>query len=132
MVLIVDDGVEARDLYRAYLEFHGFGVETAEDGPSGIATALSTEPDAVVLDYSMPAMDGVEVLGRLKSDPRTRAIPVVMLTAVPDLVDIRARQACAAFLEKPCGPDVLVQTIAAVVGEPASRDVGGSARQRGS
>jgi len=119
VVLIIDDGAEARELYLTCLEFHGFNAEAAEDGPSGIALALSTAPDLMVLDFSMPGMDGAEVLRRLKGDDRTRAIPVVMLTAVPELVDATARRACAAFLEKPCGPDVLVQTIANLVGTPA-------------
>jgi CheY-like chemotaxis protein len=115
LVLVVDDGSEARDLYCAYLEFHGFGAEAAEDGPSGIAMALATAPDAIVLDFSMPRMDGAEVLRRLKADERTRTIPVVMVTAVPELVARDARGSCAAFLEKPCEPDRLMQTIQGIV-----------------
>jgi CheY-like chemotaxis protein len=111
LVLVVDDGAEARDLYCAYLEFHGLGAEAAEDGPSGIAMALATAPDAIVLDFSMPKMDGAEVLRRLKADERTRSIPVVMVTAVPELVGRDARSWCAAFLEKPCEPDLLMETI---------------------
>jgi CheY-like chemotaxis protein len=111
LVLVVDDGAEARDLYCAYLEFHGFGAEAAEDGPSGIAMALATSPDAIVLDFSMPKMDGAEVLRRLKNDERTRGIPVIMVTAVPELVGRDARASCAAFLEKPCEPDRLMETI---------------------
>jgi CheY-like chemotaxis protein len=118
-VLIVDDGAEARDLYCAYLEFHGFGTAAAEDGPSGIALALARTPAAIVLDFSMPRMDGAEVLRRLKADDRTRTIPVVMVTAVPELVARDARGSCAAFLEKPCEPDHLMQTIEDVVhGDP--------------
>ena len=116
-VLIVDDRAEARDLYCACLEFHGFDAQAAEDGASGIAMALANAPDAMVLDFSMPGMDGAEVLRRLKGDWRTRAIPVVMLTAIPELVDAVVRLACAAFLEKPCEPDVLVRTITDLVGE---------------
>jgi CheY-like chemotaxis protein len=111
LVLVVDDGAEARDLYCAYLEFHGFGAAAAEDGPSGIALALATTPDAIVLDFSMPKMDGAEVLRRLKADERTRDIPIVMVTAVPELVERDARGRCAAFLEKPCEPDRLMETI---------------------
>jgi CheY-like chemotaxis protein len=111
VVLVIDDCAEARDLYCAYLEFHGFGAETAEDGPSGIASAVALGPDAIVLDFSMPRMDGAEVLRRLKADARTRSIPVVMVTAVPELVDREARGACAAFLEKPCEPDRLMETL---------------------
>jgi DNA-binding response OmpR family regulator len=121
MVLIVDDRAEARDLYCACLEFHGFDAQAAEDGASGIAMALAKAPDAMVLDFSMPEMDGAEVLRRLKEDWRTRAIPVVMLTAIPELVDAVVRLACAAFLEKPCEPEVLVRTITDLVGEAGWR-----------
>ena len=116
VVLVIDDGEEARDLYCAYLEFHGFGAETAEDGPSGLASALALRPDAIVLDFSMPRMDGAEVLARLKADARTSGIPVVMVTAVPELVEPGARRACAAFLEKPCEPDRLMKTLDDLVG----------------
>jgi CheY-like chemotaxis protein len=116
VVLVIDDGAEARDLYCAYLEFHGFGAESAEDGPSGIASAIALKPDAIVLDFSMPRMDGAEVLARLKADARTHGIPVVMVTAVPELVEPAARRACAAFLEKPCEPDRLMETLFELVG----------------
>jgi CheY-like chemotaxis protein len=120
LVLVVDDGAEARDLYRTCLEFYGVEVETAEDGPTGIALALAMGPDIVVLDFSMPKMDGAEVLRRLKADDRTREIPVIMITAVPALVRPSAREACGAFLEKPCGPELLEQTIDELLGQSAS------------
>src|SRR5260370_27978604 len=69
LVLIIDDGCEARDLYTAYFEFHGFATQAAEDGFAGIEAALSLVPDAILLDFSMPGMDGGEVLRRIKSDP---------------------------------------------------------------
>jgi CheY-like chemotaxis protein len=116
VVLVIDDGEEARDLYCAYLEFHGFEAATAEDGATGIALALALRPDAIVLDFSMPRMDGAEVLSRLKADARTSGIPVVMVTAVPELVEPGARRACAAFLEKPCEPDQLMKTLDDLVG----------------
>jgi DNA-binding response OmpR family regulator len=116
-VLVVDDGPEARELYCAYLEFHGFETDTAEDGAAGLAAARASRPDVIVLDYSMPRMDGEQVLMQLREDARTRDIPVLMLTAVPELVGERARTVCTAFLEKPCEPDRLVSTIAAVLRE---------------
>ncbi|MGH7272663.1 MAG: response regulator, partial [Polyangiaceae bacterium] len=86
-------------------------VEEAEDGQAGIERALAARPDAIVLDFSMPKMDGAEVLAQLKADSRTGAIPVVMVTAMPELVPLGARASCAAFLDKPCEPDRLVQAI---------------------
>lgn len=115
LVLIIDDGSEARDLYTAYFEFHGLEAKAAEDGVAGLEMALSIAPDAIVLDFSMPKMDGAEVLRRLKSDPRTSNIPVVMLTAMPDRVASRTRAGCAAFLAKPCEPDLLMRALAPLV-----------------
>lgn len=120
-VLIVDDGAEARDLYCECLVYDGFSADAAEDGPAGLAKAIAVQPDLIVLDYSMPRMDGGEVLRHLKSDDRTRAIPVVMLTAMPELVLDSVKRACAAFLEKPCQPDRLVDTISSILDATPSR-----------
>jgi CheY-like chemotaxis protein len=115
LVLVVDDGEEARDLYCAYLEFHGLRAQAAEDGISGLGMAEANAPDVVVLDFSMPKMDGVEVLHRLKAQELTRLIPVVMLTAMPQLVSSSTREECDAFLQKPCDPDQLLRTILRLV-----------------
>ena len=123
-VLVVDDGEEARDLYCECLEFHGIRAESAEDGATGLTKAVSLQPDLIVLDFSMPRMDGGEVLRRLHADERTHAIPVVLVTAVLELVDPRVRGACAAVLEKPCEPDRLVQTIGHVLEAHGHRRLG--------
>jgi CheY-like chemotaxis protein len=122
-VLVIDDGEEARDLYCECLEFHGFRADSAEDGASGLAKAAATTPDVIVLDFSMPRMDGGEVLQRLRASERTRRIPVIMVTAVLELVDPKVRARCAAFLEKPCEPERLVQTIDEVLDASDDRDV---------
>jgi len=116
LVLIIDDVCEARDLYTAYFELHGLASQAAEDGLTGLEAALSVAPDAIILDFSMPRMDGGEVLRRLKSDPRTSNIPVVMLTAMPDRVPSPTRASCAALLSKPCEPDLLMHALAPLVG----------------
>jgi CheY-like chemotaxis protein len=114
-VLVIDDGAEARELYGAFLEYHGFRVDVAADGASGLAKARATKPDAIVLDYSMPRMDGEQVIEGLRQDERTRRIPVLMLTAVPELVNRRTRDECMAFLEKPCEPDRLASALRAAI-----------------
>ena len=124
LVLVVDDGPDARDLYRACLEFHGVVTECAEDGAAGIAMALAIAPDAIVLDFSMPKMDGAEVLQRLRADAKTCDIPVIMITAVPELVPAATRAACDTFLEKPCEPDRLINAVARI----AMRDGGRAVR----
>lgn len=116
-VLIIDDLADARELSAACLEIRGFRAMAAEDGPSGLAMAVAAAPDAILLDFSMPEMDGEEVIRRLKADDRTRHIPVVMLTAMPDAVSRSTRAAVAVFLEKPCETsalgDAIVQALAA-------------------
>jgi CheY-like chemotaxis protein len=116
-VLVIDDGAEALELYGAFLEYHGFEVDVAADGVSGLAKARATRPDAIVLDYSMPRMDGEQVLSRLREDPCTQRIPVLMLTAVPELLSRRTRAECTALLEKPCEPDRLASALHALVGD---------------
>jgi CheY-like chemotaxis protein len=116
-VLVIDDGAEALELYGAFLEYHGFEVDVAADGVSGLAKARATCPDAIVLDYSMPRMDGEQVLSRLREDESTRRIPVLMLTAIPELVNQRTRAECKALLEKPCEPDRLASALHALVDE---------------
>jgi CheY-like chemotaxis protein len=114
-VLIIDDGAEARDMYSACLNYYGLDAECAEDGLTGLVRAGLVRPDLIVLDFSMPNMDGHEVLRRLKERASTRNIPVVMVTAIPELVTPSARAQCAALLEKPCEPDRLVLTIAGIL-----------------
>jgi diguanylate cyclase (GGDEF)-like protein len=83
-----------------------FDCQTAPDGPSGIEQALAWKPDLILLDVMMPVMDGYEVCQRLKSDPATRRIPVIFLTARTEVVDrVRGLQIGAVdFIAKPFDP----------------------------
>jgi CheY-like chemotaxis protein len=102
-VLLVDDSAAHLELYRSLLD--GLAIpSTTTQGEEAIAFARAERFDAVVLDVLMPGMDGWEVCQRLKSDPATSDIPIVMLTSL-DAVDVpaRARQLGAmAVLMKPC------------------------------
>ena len=102
-VLLVDDSAAHLELYRSLLD--GLAIpSTTTQGEEAIAFARAERFDAVVLDVLMPGMDGWEVCQRLKADPATSAIPIVMLTSL-DAVDVpaRARQLGAmAVLMKPC------------------------------
>jgi hypothetical protein len=120
-VLIIDDGVEARELSAACLEFRGFRTMIAEDGPSGLAMARALSPDAILLDFCMPSMDGAEVVLRLKADERTRAVPIVMLTAIPEAVTAMTRDNLAGFLEKPCEAERLADAVLEVLTPPSVR-----------
>ena len=84
-VLVVDDVDDARDLVSRLLERAGYVAVTAEDGEAALVAIDAANPDLVLLDLTMPGLDGLEVLRRLREDPRHRALPVVMYTAVGDL-----------------------------------------------
>jgi DNA-binding response OmpR family regulator len=80
-VLVIDDEDDIRELCRVNLEFEGFQVFDARNGPAGLTVAAREHPDVIFLDLMMPEMDGWEVLRRLKEDDATAHVPVVMLTA---------------------------------------------------
>ena len=80
-VLVIDDEDDIRELCRVNLEFEGFQVFDAANGPIGLAAAARHRPDVIFLDLMMPQMDGWDVLRRLKEDDATAHIPVVLLTA---------------------------------------------------
>jgi CheY-like chemotaxis protein len=111
LILVVDDIVEQRDLYE-YLLSSSFELASAGRGPEAIAIAVAQQPDAIVLDVEMPEMNGLEVCRRLKRHKDTAAIPVVMLTGIPNDVHAEALDAGAAVvLTKPCPIDALVEHI---------------------
>ena len=89
-VLVIDDEPPIRLLCRVNLEAEGMEVLEAGDGPSGLETARSEQPDVVLLDVMMPGLDGWRVAEELLDDERTSAIPIVFLTARAELRD-RAR-----------------------------------------
>ncbi len=80
-ILLVEDNEMNRDMLSRRLKRKGFEVVIAMDGAEGVAMASSEAPDLVLLDMSLPVMDGWEVARRLKADPATRALPIIALTA---------------------------------------------------
>ena len=87
-ILVADDDAGVRELIRTVLTNEGFQVLEAHDARSCLELARYRIPDLILLDWMMPGMDGMEALRQLKSEPRTRAIPVVMLTALDGLPEI--------------------------------------------
>lgn len=81
-VLFVDDDEDLRAVFQALLKFEMLDVATAEDGLAALESVFERMPDLIICDLMMPRMSGVEMIARLRSDPRTRHIPVLMLTAV--------------------------------------------------
>ena len=108
-VLVVDDHEDTRQMSLIVLRTQGFEATTACGGDDAFVRACEERPDVIVTDLAMPDGDGWELIQKLSSDPRTKDIPVVMLTAcATEAVRVRAKQeGLAAFFFKPCAPDVL-------------------------
>jgi two-component system, cell cycle response regulator DivK len=112
-VLLVDDYPDAREMYTEYLEFSGFDVVEAGNGMEALQRAAESTPDIILMDLSLPVMDGWEATRRLKADERTASIPVVALTghALAGISEGAKRAGCDAFVTKPCLPEDLVKEI---------------------
>ena len=110
LVLVVDDYQDAREMYAEYLSFSGFRVEEASTGAEAIEKAFALRPDVILMDLSLPGMDGWTATRRLKNDDRTKGIPVVALTghALAGASEGARQAGCDAFVTKPCLPDELV------------------------
>jgi len=80
-VLLVEDNEMNRDMLSRRLTRRGFDIVVAEDGIEGVRLASEAQPDLILLDMSLPGLDGWEVARRLKADAATRAIPIIALTA---------------------------------------------------
>jgi CheY-like chemotaxis protein len=109
LVLIIDGHDDTRDLYVEALSGLGFEVIAVDDDAHAYERAWESRPDIIVTELTLPHSDGWHLLQRLKSDPRTRSIPVVVVTgqAAPGVRERAEREACAAFFVKPCLPDKL-------------------------
>jgi two-component system, cell cycle response regulator DivK len=120
-VLLVDDYPDAREMYTEYLEFSGFEVVQAGNGIEALQRAADTAPDIILMDLSLPVMDGWEATRRLKADARTAAIPVVALTghALAGISEGARNAGCDAFVTKPCLPEDLVNEIRRILDHPA-------------
>ena len=111
-VLVIDDCDPHRAMYEMTLAAE-FDVVTAARGREGLRLAATNHPDAILLDVLMPGMDGWETCTRLKSDPATESIPVILLTGATDLdlTDHAMAVGACDVLTKPCSPGRLVETI---------------------
>jgi CheY-like chemotaxis protein len=117
LVLIVEDQSDLRLLYVEHLTTSGFDVIEAANGAEAIDHTSARMPDVVLMDLSMPIVDGWEATRRLKADGRTKHIPVVALTAHDGSGELeRATLAgCDWFVPKPCPPHALVIEIRRVL-----------------
>jgi CheY-like chemotaxis protein len=132
-VLVVDDYPDAREMYGEYLEYCGFEVVQAANGMEALQRALDTNPDIILMDLSLPVMDGWEATRRLKADKRTGNIPVVALTghALAGISEGAKKAGCDAFVTKPCLPEDLVKEIRRVLDALPSPTTTKKARRSG-
>ncbi|MCK4873946.1 MAG: response regulator [Phycisphaerales bacterium] len=102
-ILLVDDNIQNLELLQAYLEPLGCRLETATDGLEAVGVIDRTSPDIILLDVMMPHMSGFELCAKVKADPTTRDIPVVMVTALNEIGDVERAVESGAddFLTKP-------------------------------
>jgi two-component system, cell cycle response regulator DivK len=117
-ILIVDDLADNRELYATYFQLEGFDVDVAADGEEALRRVDAVMPDIIVMDLAMPMLDGWETTRRIKTNPRTRSIPIVILTAVHEELELaRARAAGADVIcRKPCLPSELGERIGEALG----------------
>lgn len=120
LVLAVEDERHDWLIYGKLLWYNGFDVLWAETAEEGLRLAAEHEPDLVLADLVLPGMSGIELCQALKADPRTRHIPVIMLTGRSRReFESRAREAgCERYLEKPIRPVEVLHTIESIVGRP--------------
>lgn len=113
LVLVVDDFEDNRAMYVEYLQFHGFRVAEAVNGEDAVAQATSLSPAVIIMDLSLPVMDGWEATRRIKADPRTKHVVVIALTGHAEAAHAKKAMAagCDDFVTKPCLPDQLVAKI---------------------
>jgi putative two-component system response regulator len=116
-VLVVDDDAGVTGLFTRALRPHGYGVQVAHDGPSALAAVHDEPPDIVLLDVMIPIIDGYEVCRRLRRDPATRLLPIVLVTGLTDRAQrIEGLKAGADdFLSKPVDLHELMARVASLL-----------------
>jgi CheY-like chemotaxis protein len=113
LVLIAEDNADHRYLYARQFHVAGFRVSTANDGEMAYQRAVELRPDVVVMDLSLPGVDGWEATRRLKRDLRTMHIPVIACTAhaFGGAVERALEAGCDAYVAKPCLPENLLNEV---------------------
>lgn len=116
-ILIVEDEADMAELVALRLQREGYRVEVVHDGAQALTQVRSAPPDLVLLDLMLPGMPGTEVAAQLRHDPRTSAVPIIMLTARSEESDIVVGLHVGAddYITKPFSMSVLVARIAAVL-----------------
>jgi CheY-like chemotaxis protein len=113
LILIGEDSVDLREAYVDWFTFKGFRVESAADGPETLDKARALVPHAIVMDVSLPGIDGLEVARRLRADISTRGVPLIAITGHggDEVVASTLAAGFDSYLLKPCLPDRLLAEV---------------------
>lgn len=117
-ILIVDDNREVRLAFKTVLNYDGYHVFTAADGPEAIRLAREHVPTAILMDIDMPVMTGLQAAQALKSDCRTRDIPIVAVTGREVVEQLPWQSLFASYVQKPIGARELMGTLQRLIGSP--------------
>ena len=119
VILLVEDNEMNRDMLSRRLQRKGYAVITAEDGEKGLLLARSEMPDLILMDISIPIIDGWEATQVLKHDPETHHIPIIALTAHALASDREKAMevGCDGYLAKPCEPRAVVAEVQRFLGK---------------
>ena len=103
MALVIEDQADARLALKSFLEDIGYGVWEAPNGADGVESAATDLPDVIILDFMLPDMSGLDVLGHLKQQESTRTIPVVVVSAVsrPEVIRAAVKAGASDYIIKP-------------------------------
>ena len=123
LVLIVDDYEDNREMYSQYLQFAGMRVAEAANGKEALSKTTELMPDLIVMDLSLPGVDGWQATRMIKDDPKTRDILVLALTghALEGASEGAKAAGCDGFLTKPCLPEDLCREIQRMLAAPSAR-----------
>ena len=119
-VLLVEDNEDNLIVYRTILDHVGYRVIEARDGEEGVARARADHPDLILMDLSLPKMDGWEATRRIKADEGTRQIPIIAVTAhaLDDDREKATQVGCDGYLAKPVAPRRVVEEVERFIGKP--------------
>ena len=109
VILVAEDADDLREMYRVWMELADLQMIEASDGLRAVELARQHQPDAILMDLSMPRLDGWEACRQLKADISTRHIPIIAISAhgYPDAQRRAIEAGCDHFIAKPCTPDRL-------------------------
>jgi two-component system cell cycle response regulator DivK len=112
-ILVIEDTEDNRRILRDLLTNAGFELIEAVDGEKGVAAALDSKPDLILMDIQLPVIDGYEATRRIKANPTTQHIPIIAVTSYAMSGDeMKAREAgCDGYVAKPFSPRQILATI---------------------